>query len=198
MANYKFVSINVSEDEEEAVVSQYGKMGFELIKSIHTTNKNEHGTVTSTHYNCNFKFDRDQKNADKLWAIYKDYTKKRESLRYLHSDALGETLIRVKTFFTLTLILTVILTPFASGIVGNGIFDFSSSSIFASSSDFDLITFILSASIGLAGGLLIAPFALFIQSAATRSKRMMLADDKILETEKEIDNLVNKAAELRK
>lgn len=197
MANYKYFSINVSEDESKTVVRHYERMGFELVKSILVTNKNEHGTVTSTYYNCNFKFDRDQKNAKGLLAIYKDYKKKKEELRYRRSDEAGQMLISPKTFFTFALIFTVVLLPFAPAIFGNGIFDFSAYSMFGSSSGFDFTTFILSALTALCGGFAIAPFAAMIQSAATRGKRMVIAIDRIPALEAEIDEIVKKAEALR-
>ncbi len=197
MANIKVLSINISENEKDTVLSQYEKMGFEVINGMLVTQKNEHGTVTNTYYNYNLKFDRSQKNADKLWSIYKDYLKKKNELRYRRSDEAGQMLISPKTFFTLALIFTVVLIPFTPIIFGNGIFDFSSSSIFASSSGFDFTTFILSFLVALCGGFAIAPFAAMIQSAATRGKRMLLAIDRIPALENEIEELLKTAQELR-
>lgn len=199
MANYKILTVNFPENEKEATVSHYEKMGFEVINGMLVTQKNEHGTVTGTYCKYNMKFDRDQKNADKLWETYKTYKKKRAELKVREIESVGATYMSGKVMLTLTVIFGIILLPFVPMIFGNDFCDFTHTVgfLFDLERKFDAVMFFSSLAISFLSGLAVGTVIEAIKAAVTRNKRMILAIDRIPALEAEIDEIVKKAEALR-
>jgi hypothetical protein len=174
-------------------------MGFEIINGSLVTQKNEHGTVLNSYYKYNLKFDRDQKNADKLWGNYKTYKKKRAELKVRRIESVGATYMYGKFMLTFTIILGILLLPFVPMIFGNDFCDFTHTVgfLFDLERKFDAVMFFSSLAISFLSGLAVGTVIEAIKAAVTRNKRMILAIDRIPALEAEIDEVVKKAEALR-
>ena len=199
MANYKILTVNFPEDEKEVALSHYDRMGFEVINGSLITQKNEHGTVINSFYKYNMKFDRDQKNADKIWETYKAYKKKRVELKVRRFESVGATYMSGKLMLTFTIIFGILLLPFVPMIFGNDFCDFTHTTgfLFDLKREFDAVMFFSSLAISFLSGLAIGTVIEAIYAAVTRNKRMILAIDRIPALEAEIDEIVKKAVALR-
>ena len=208
MGNFKLINVRMEANEYNAIASHYSRMGFEMIDRSHYKGTNYSGTVsgsnisvspnTEDYYKCLYKFNMAQKNAKKLWNIYKKYKKQNREMERKKEESKGN-FHPTKTFLPMIIVLAIITFFFVPMLFGNNFGEFVSWEIglFSSRKSFDFLIFVMALLIAPISGFVVSLTIQLIMYAFSYKKRRLIAIEQLPILQKEIENLTQKANLLR-
>lgn len=198
MGKVKILTVTIPENDDFDTLTHYLKLGFEKINITQYTRRTDSGEVIDSYYKCLLKFDFGQKNADKLWACYKSYKKKREKVARLKAQSSRDFYLS-GSFFILACIIAIVLLPFIPMMFGNDFCDFTHEVgfLFDLEKEFDFVLFFGAIFIGVAAGLIVAIVVAIIDYLLFRNKRMLFAMDHLPAAEDELEDFISNAEKLK-
>lgn len=208
MSTFKLLDVKMSDTEYTLMSNHYSRMGFELVDISHYKGTHYNGSVSGNnvsvtpydydYYKCLYKFDMTQKNAEKLWELYKQYKEKNRQLGRKEEESRGG-FSPTKAFLPIVIILAIIIFPFIPMIFEYDFGEFITwrQSLFSIDKELDVLPLIASVLLSPLSSVLLTLIFELISFAFAHKKRRLNAIERIPILKKELEELTIKAQSLQ-